>query len=173
MKVLARVRGAAVGSLSGAVSIAAHGMAGGGMPPSQPAVVLLLAACAGVGAAVVAVGARSNWNAMFLLAVLTVGQLVGHTTLTLVGDHAQSPGLSASMIAAHLVALGVSVALVRGVECACLYVLAAFTRVALVIFVPPPIDIGVWSATPIYRAKLSLWLLVGAAAGTRGPPSPA
>src|SRR5690606_40171557 len=97
MPVLAQVRGAAVGSVSGAVSIAAYGVAGGGMPPSQSAVVLLLAACAGVGAAVAAVTVRDrNW--VFLLAALTAGQVVGHTTLTVVDDHAHGLELSPAMI---------------------------------------------------------------------------
>ena len=167
---LARVRGAAVGSLSGAISIAAHGMAGGGMPPSQSAVVL--AACAGVGAAVTAIGERDR-NSMVLLAALTAGQVIGHTTLTVAGGHPHGLGLSASMIVAHLAAIAVSAAAVRGAEHACLRVLAALTRVVLVIFTPAPVENAVWSATPIYRAKLSLWLLVSAAAGTRGPPRPA
>lgn len=172
MPVLAQVRGAAVGSVSGAVSIAAHGVAGGGMPPSQSAVVLLLAACAGVGAAVAAVTVRDrNW--LFLLAALTAGQVVGHTTLTVVDDHAHGLELSPAMIAAHLAAVAVSAAVVRAVEGACLHVLGAFTRVMLVLVSVPPAQTVVWSATPVYRATLSLWLLAGAAAGTRGPPTAA
>jgi len=172
MPVLAQVRGAAVASVSGAVSIAAHGMAGGGMPPSQSAVVLLLAACAGVGAAVAAFDVRDR-NRTFLLAALTAGQVVGHTTLTVVDDHAHDLGLSSAMFATHLAAVAVSAALVRAVEGACLHVLAAFTRVLLVLVSVPPVQTVVWSATPIHRATLSLWLLAGTAAGTRGPPTSA
>ncbi|RYE41242.1 MAG: hypothetical protein EOP24_37705 [Hyphomicrobiales bacterium] len=170
VEVLARVRGAAVGSLSGAVSIAAHGIAGGGMPPSDSAVVLLLAACAAVGAAVAAIRVRDR-APMFLIAALTVGQLIGHTTLGLVGDHAHSLSLSTPMIAAHLAAIGVCAGVVRGAENACVRALAAVTRIILIVLGPIRIDTGTWSATPVYRAKLSLWLLVGAAAGTRGPPA--
>ncbi|MFD7046166.1 hypothetical protein [Rhodococcus jostii] len=170
VEVLARVRGAAVGSISGAVSIAAHGIAAGGMPPCEAAVVLLLAACAAVGVAVAASRVRDR-DTVVLVAALTAGQLVGHTTLGLVGDHAHGVGLSAPMIAAHLAAIVVSAGVVHGAERACLRVLAVVTRTVLVILTPPPVDAGTWSPIPVYRAKLSLWLLISAAAGTRGPPT--
>ncbi|WP_198163356.1 hypothetical protein [Rhodococcus sp. WMMA185] len=169
-EVLARVRGAAVGSFSGAVSIAAHGIAGGGMPPSESAVVLLLAVCAAMGAAVSSVAVRDrDW--LFLVASLAAGQLMGHATLGLTGDHAHGFGLSFPMMAAHATAIAISAALVRGAERACLRALAAMSRILLTVPTPLRVDTGTWSATPVYRAKLSLWLLVSAAAGTRGPPA--
>jgi hypothetical protein len=167
---LARVRGAAVGSLSGAVSIAAHGLAGGGMPPSEASVVLLLTACAAVGAGVAAIRVRDR-DMTVLLAALATGQVIGHTTLGLAEEHAHSLGLSAPMLAAHLTAIAVSAAVVRGTERACLRAWATATRIFLIVFAPVRVDTGTWSATPVYRAKLSLWLLVSAAAGTRGPPA--
>ncbi|MGW5150794.1 hypothetical protein [Rhodococcus koreensis] len=170
LDVVARVRGSAVGSVSGAVSIAAHGIAGGGMPPSDGAVVLLLAACAAVGASVAAIRVASReW--LFVLSVLAAGQLIGHTTLALAADHAHGLGLSTPMIAAHLAAIAVAAVLVRSAERACLRALAALTRIVLAVLAPLQVDTGTWSATPVYRAKLSLWLLVAAGAGTRGPPA--
>ncbi|QYB07538.1 hypothetical protein I1A62_25270 [Rhodococcus sp. USK10] len=169
-EVLAQVRGAVVGSSSGAVSVAAHGIAGGGMPPSEASVVLLLVACAAVGAAVAAIRIAGR-DGLVLVAALTAGQLIGHTTLGLAGEHAHSLGLSTPMIAAHLAAIAISAGLVRGAERACLRALAAVTRIVLAILAPAPVSTGTWSATPVYRAKLSLWLLVGSAAGTRGPPA--
>ncbi len=164
------MRGATVGSLSGAVSIAAHGIAGGGMPPGEAAVVLLLAACAAVGAAVASIRVSDrDWP--FLIAALTAGQLIGHATLGLAGDHAHGLGLSSPMITAHVAAIAISAGLVRGTERACLRALAALTRIILTVLAPLRVDTGTWSATPVSRAKLSLWLLVGAAAGTRGPPA--
>ncbi|QSE92010.1 hypothetical protein JWS13_26905 [Rhodococcus pseudokoreensis] len=169
-EVLAQVRGAVVGSSSGAVSIAAHGMAGGGMPPNEASVVLLLVACAAVGAAVAALRITGR-DGLVLVAALATGQLIGHTTLGLAGEHAHGLGLSTPMIAAHLAAIAVSAALVRGAERACLRALAAVTRIVLAILTPAPVRTATWSATPVYRAKLSLRLLVGSAAGTRGPPA--
>ncbi|MFE5704935.1 hypothetical protein [Rhodococcus koreensis] len=170
LEVLAWMRGAAVGSLSGAVSIAAHGIAAGGIPPTEAAAVLLLAACAAVGAAVSALRVRER-DAIFLPAAMTAGQLIGHTTLGVASEHTHSLGLSAPMIAAHIAAIAVSAAVVRAAERACLRALAAVTRMVLAVLAPLRIEIGTWSATPVYRAKLSLWLLAGAAAGTRGPPA--
>lgn len=167
---LARVRGAAVGSISGAVGIAAHGIAGGGMPPSESAVVLLLAACAAVGAATASLRVHDR-DSMVLIAALAAGQLIGHTTLGLASDHAHGLGLTPPMVAAHLAAIAVSAVVVRGAERACLRALGALTRIVLAVLTLPPVDIGTWAATPVYRAKLSLWLLVSAAAGTRGPPA--
>ncbi|MEV0945572.1 hypothetical protein [Rhodococcus sp. NPDC049939] len=168
--VLARVRGAAVGSFSGAVSIAAHGMAGGGTPPSESAVVLLLAVCAAVGTAVASVQARErDW--LFLAAALATGQLIGHATLGLTSAHAHGLGLSSPMMAAHAAAIAISAALVRGAERACLRALASMTRILLTVLAPLRVDTGTWSPIPVFRAKLSLWLLVSAAAGTRGPPA--
>lgn len=165
------MRGSVVGSLSGAVSIAAHGIGGGGMPPSESSVVLLLAACAALGASVAAVRVTSReW--MYLVAVLAAGQLIGHTALALASDHAHGMGLSAPMVAAHIAAIVVSAGLVRAAERACLRALAALSRIVLAVLAPLRVDTGTWTATPVYRAKLSLWLLVGATAGTRGPPAP-
>ncbi|TQC46315.1 hypothetical protein EEB14_27105 [Rhodococcus sp. WS4] len=167
---VARVRGSFVGSLSGAVSIAAHGIAGGGMPPSEGSVVLLLAASAAVGASVAAVRvAGREW--LFVLSVLAAGQMIGHTTLALASGHGHGLGLSAPMIAAHLAAIAAAAVLVRSAERACLRALAALSRIALTVVAPLQVDTGTWTAIPVYRAKLSLWLLVAAGAGTRGPPA--
>ncbi|MBC2637767.1 MULTISPECIES: hypothetical protein [unclassified Rhodococcus (in: high G+C Gram-positive bacteria)] len=169
VEVLARVRGAVVGSLSGAVSVAAHGIGGGAMPPSEGALVLLLAACATVGVAVATLHATRR-DRLVLIGAITSGQLIGHTTLAVASEHTHSLGLSAPMIAAHVGAIAASAVAVRAAERACLRALAAVTRILLTVLAPLRVDTGTWSATPLYRAKLSLWLLVSAAAGTRGPP---
>ncbi|WP_128643889.1 hypothetical protein [Rhodococcus opacus] len=168
--VVARMRGALVGSVSGAVSIAAHGIGGGGMPPSESAVVLLIAVCAAVGAMVSAIRVSSHRTA-FVVAVLAAGQVAGHASLAVATHQSHGLQLSASMIAAHVVATIVAAGLIRSAERACLIALAALSRIVLIVLAPRPVDTGTWTATPVYRAKLALWLLVNATAGTRAPPA--
>lgn len=139
------------------------------MPPSQSAVVLLLAVCAGVGAVVSSFTVRDrNWP--FLLAALASGQLAGHITLSLVGGASHDVTLSPAMLGTHLAAIVASAGVVRGVERACLHVLAAFTRIVLFVFSAPAVEVAGWSPTPVHRATLQPWLLAVATAGTRAPP---
>ncbi|WP_068154769.1 hypothetical protein [Rhodococcus phenolicus] len=171
---LAQVRGGFVGAVSGAVSIAAHGMAGGGSPPGT-GVVLLIAACVAIGAIVASVPAAAH-RRRALVAALAAGQFVGHLTLTLVSEqisgHTHPLAPSAPMLVAHVAAVGVSAVLVRGAERGCRAAIAAVTRIVLAVLSLPPAEAPLWISTPVHRATLSPWLLAGATAGVRGPPLP-
>lgn len=173
---LAHVRGGSVGAVSGAVSIAVHGMAGGGTPPADGAV-LLLAACTAIGALVVSLPATRRRGA--LVAALTAGQLVGHLSLSVgsdhtpVSEHTHWLTMSTPMLAAHLAAIAVSALLIRCAERGCHAAIAAVTRIVLAVLASPPAEAPLWTSTPVHRATLSPWLLAGATAGVRGPPMPA
>lgn len=166
---VARLRGAAVGSLSGGVSIAAHGIGGAGAP-SDGAIVLLLVACAALGTSAGAV--RSPVARLpFMFAILAAGQVIGHTTLALASDHAHSAVPSGPMLSAHAVALVVTALLVLAVETAAARILAALVRIVRTAIEPYPAGTDLWSTTPIHRSTVSRSLLAAASAGTRGPPS--
>lgn len=166
---VARLRGCAVGSLSGGVSIAAHGI-GGAAAPSDGAIVLLLLTCAAFGTSVGSVRFRSA-QLPFMFGILGAGQAVGHTTLSLASDHAHSALPSGPMLSAHAAALVVTAFLVLATETAATRVLAALVRVVLTAIKPYPVGIDLWSATPVYSSNVSRSLLATASAGTRGPPS--
>nr|WP_206024599.1 hypothetical protein [Rhodococcus sp. 14C212] len=161
------MRGAFVGSTSAAVSVAAHGLAGGGIP-SQSSVVLLIAACAAFGAAVSAIRASRLLPALVL--PLGAGQIVGHTVLTLTAEHAHGLGLSPAMLGAHAAALVVSAALIRAAEQGRAAALGVLRRIVAAVLTLPPAHAPLWVATPSHRARLVLRVLVSAQAGTRGPP---
>ena len=98
----APLRGGAVGIVSAALAVAAHGMAGGGWPEGS-ALALLVVVSIGIGA-MTALPRRST--VLLLLALLT-GQLLAHIALSL-GSAAQmqthSLFPSTAMIAFHAVA---------------------------------------------------------------------
>ncbi|MDM7491302.1 hypothetical protein QT969_23745 [Rhodococcus sp. CSLK01-03] len=162
-----QLRGAFVGSTSAAVSVAAHGLAGGEIPP-QASVVLMVAACAAFGAALSAV--RSPRPLTALVLALTAGQAIGHTVLTLTAEHAHGLGLSPAMLGAHAAALVVSAALIRAAEQGCVAALGVLRHIVAAILTLPPAHAPLWVATPSHRARLVLRVLVSAQAGTRGPP---
>ncbi|WP_420750977.1 hypothetical protein [Rhodococcus sp. O3] len=123
---VARLRGGLTGAVSGAVSIAAHALGGGGTP-SQSAVALLIATTLAVG--VVAAGTR-----LPVAAVLVAGQVLGHLVLSLDTGHLHVPG--PAMIAGHAVAIAVAALLVAAAERGCRFVLASLRRVAPTQFTP-------------------------------------
>jgi len=155
----ARVRGAFVGGMSGAVSIAAHALAGGAAP-GQASAVLLLAAAAAVG--LLAAGTR-----LPIVGVLAAGQVVGHGVLSLDAGHVHVPG--AGMLAAHTAAIVVAALLVRGAEHGCRVGLTAVRRASVPPFAPAPVAVPGW--TPVaHHPRVRRGLLVAAGLGTRGPP---
>lgn len=165
------MRGAFVGSISGAVSVAAHAM-GGGAAPTEGSVVLLLLGCAAVGALVSSV--RMDRHEMLCLAAaLTLGQAIGHTTLAVGASHHHGLQLTPAMIAAHAVAVAVSAVLIRGGARGYTLAVSALVRILPVLFAALPVDSPVAVGVPAYRPKTARWLLVGASIGTRGPPLPA
>lgn len=167
---VAQLRGAFVGGTSGAVSLAAHALGGGGMAPSQSAVVLLILACASVGAVVSSVDIRRS-PAIALVLMLAAGQAIGHTTLAIASDHQHGLVPSLPMLAAHIAAVGVCAAAIRGAERG--YVVAASTVATLVAvllrpWAPQPPSV---TARTRYRAKVVLRQLLTSGLGTRGPPA--
>ncbi|ORA21807.1 hypothetical protein [Mycobacterium aquaticum] len=126
----ARLRGTSVGVLTGVLSVAAHGAAGGGWPAGAvTAQLALLAATLGTVASTV----RAANRAWVLVGLLGAGQVLAHALLAIDGhthgSHPLQPG--ALMLAAHLVAVTVGALLIAGGTrfCAALSrVLRAVTR---------------------------------------------
>ncbi len=114
-------RGCLVGSMVGALAIAAHGAAGGGFPDSTgSALALVVSASAGWGAGRLRPGAIAGWA---LLGPLALGQLAVHAVLSGLIDHTHiqtaadtsrlDPYLPTGwMLPAHLIATLACVALI-------------------------------------------------------------
>ncbi|WP_027502726.1 hypothetical protein [Rhodococcus sp. UNC363MFTsu5.1] len=112
----ARLRGAAVGALTAALSVAGHGVAGGGYPDSSTLTLLVLC-CAAVGA----LTGSLRGGRVALLGALSAGQLVGHLALStaLTAHQFHGPELSPrglTMLAAHTVATALCAALILAAE---------------------------------------------------------
>ena len=173
---VARVRGTCVGTISGAVSILAHGLGSGSMAgmavPSVNSIVLLVAACAVVGTAVASVRApRHEW--LLLAATLSGGQVVGHVMLSMQPMHPHSAGIGLGMLAAHAGAVVASAALIRAAEYAYLIAVAVWERTRPPASLPRPVEARPLVAIPVVRATRARGLLRACAGGTRGPPLPA
>ncbi len=114
----ARLRGGGCGVLVGALAVAAHGGAGGGVPRSADIALLLLVS---LGAGIVAGGSRVRSGGAPLLragAVLLGGQWAGHFALSAsLAHHDELFHLpSAPMVAAHTVAAFACAALILVAE---------------------------------------------------------
>ncbi|MFD6675851.1 hypothetical protein ACFWDA_15975 [Rhodococcus zopfii] len=155
---VARVRGGFAGATSGAVSIAAHALGGGGTP-TQSAVALLIATTLAVG--VVAAGTR-----LPLAGVLVAGQVLGHLVLSFDAGHAHIPG--PAMIAGHAAATAVAALLVAAAERGCRIAIAALRRVAPKPFTPLPVPVA--APAPSFRPPVLRGLLRSAGIVPRGPP---
>ncbi|MGW5076391.1 hypothetical protein [Rhodococcus sp. NPDC004095] len=167
----ARMRGGFAGSVSGTVAVAAHAM-GGGAAPSESAVVLLVLACAAVGALVSAARVRTH-ELPFLAAALTVGQVVGHAALMVGAGAHHGTQFTPAMLTAHAVAVSVSAVLIRGGGRGCARAVASLRAILPAPFATVPVDVPRTPSAPPYRPRLERWLLVGARLGIRGPPLPA
>ncbi|TQF74349.1 hypothetical protein FK531_05340 [Rhodococcus spelaei] len=165
------MRGAFVGSLSGAVSVAAHAM-GGGTVPAESSMVLLVLGCAAVGA-VVASARIASHTVLFLAGALTLGQVIGHTTLALGAAHRHGLALSPAMVAMHALAVVVSAVLIRAGERGCASAVSALRRILPALFAAIPVVAPIAAVVPEYRPRVARRLLVGSSVGTRGPPLPA
>ncbi|MGH8882280.1 MAG: hypothetical protein ACRD0P_33855, partial [Stackebrandtia sp.] len=113
-----RLRGAATGSVSGALSIAAHGWAAAAMPVSSSTLMMLIAACTVVGALVAGI-APLRTSTVGLVAALWGGQLIGHMALSteMAGMH-HAPLWTPVMLCAHLVGAVCAAVLILGAEAA-------------------------------------------------------
>ncbi|HEY9310975.1 hypothetical protein [Williamsia sp.] len=169
---LARLRGAFVGSMAWATSIAGHGLGGGTMALTESDLLLLTLSCAAVGAVVSPSQVRKNqW--LPLLALLGGGQILGHTILTFSHGHAM-PGImpSVPMLAGHITVMFTTAALVRCAEHGLLRVFG-MVRKLLKALAGPGATAPLWVAVLTAQNWACRFLLWCSTAGTRGPPVPA
>ncbi|MGV0743221.1 hypothetical protein [Mycolicibacterium sp. XJ870] len=162
----ALLRGTAVGLLTAALAVAAHGAAGGMLPAG--AVTVQLAVLATTVGAVAATIAAANRPAV-LWALLGSGQLLAHILLATAGHaHADPDGPSAAMLFAHLVAVSVGAGLIAAGARLCAVVSRA-VRAA----VPPDRQLPVATTSVALCSTdqpLQAVLFLAASVSHRGPP---
>ncbi|WP_260755845.1 hypothetical protein [Mycobacterium sp. SMC-8] len=112
----ARLRGAAAGLLTAALTLAAHSAGGGLLPVGASAVQLVLVAA--VVAAVTSAVPRTD-RLPVLVGVLGAGQVIGHAVLSVHGHPHSAPPASA-MAAAHILAVVVGAVLIEMAARLCL-----------------------------------------------------
>ncbi|MEV0245498.1 hypothetical protein AB0H76_02790 [Nocardia sp. NPDC050712] len=167
---VAQVRGAAAGSISGAISLAAHGWASGGMTPGGTTLVLLAAASAIVGALVAGIAPLRDTSGG-LIAALVAGQLLGHTTMGISSGHLHhgDAQLTPAMLTAHIVAAFLAALVIRGAEAAYRIGTAVLARMLPALYralaIPGPAPLRT-----IYRDCAILRVLAAGTLRTRGPP---
>ncbi|GAA5093221.1 hypothetical protein [Nocardia iowensis] len=165
----ARLRGAFVGSASGAVSIAAHALGGGVVSPGQSSIALLVAACAVVG---VVVGVRRTRHGVAeVMVMLAIGQAVGHSALTMSPGHQHSSGMTAAMAVAHLAAIPVGALLIRGAEIAVTRAVSAANGTVRVLSSRPAAPATIAYAVFVGPLSAPRRLLFSSGFGLRGPPA--
>ena len=172
MQMLARMRGAFVGLVSGSVSIAGHGLGGGAMALSESSLMLLIVVCAAAGAAVTPSQVKNN-QLLVLLMFLGVGQVAGHLILTLSHGHPSALLPAPSMITGHVIVLLLTAVMVRSVEYGLIAAFGFIARVLDPIFGVPAGLVPMWTATLTTYRRTAARSLVCSTAGTRGPPLPA
>ena len=165
---VARLRGASAGSVSGALSIAAHGWAAGGMPVQSSTLMLLVAASTVVGALVTGL-APLRTTAVGLVAALFGGQLVGHLVMSadMVQMH-DMPLWTPTMLCAHLVGAACAAVVILGAEAA-YRVGTTLARVLPVLVSSPAV-----AEPPVprctHRDRVILRIFPTETFRTRGPP---
>jgi hypothetical protein len=163
----APLRGTAVGFLTAALAIAAHGAGGGGLPTGAVAAQLaVLAVTLGAVATTVTAANRT----VVLWAVLGTGQLLAHALMSTSGHvHGADPiRPGAAMVIAHLVAVSVGAALIAGGARLCAAVSRAVRAVAPNRYPLPltPTRVAIRSADqPLHSARF-----LAASVSHRGPP---
>ncbi|MGO4618274.1 hypothetical protein AB4305_33165 [Nocardia sp. 2YAB30] len=167
--VAARLRGAFVGSASGAVSIAAHSLGGGAVSPGASSTALLIATCTAVG---VLVAARPNRHGVGeAMAMLAIGQTVTHIALTLSDGHQHDAGTPTVMLGAHLAAVPVGALLIRAAEHGVLRAACDMRRTVRILSDGPTAPLRICSFA-IGGPRLGpRRLLVCSGFGLRGPPT--
>lgn len=160
------LRGLAVGSFTAALALAAHGAAGAA-PGSGAAMILVLLA-GGFGA--LAGSLERAAAPAVLVALLAAGQTAGHLLLAAAG-HSHGPVPDASMLAAHVLAVGVGALLITGAERLCRALSTVLAEVTTHRS-PPPVFRPMWASTRPDH-PLQSRLLVAVSISHRGPPSSA
>ncbi|MFD3742906.1 hypothetical protein [Nocardia sp. NPDC058633] len=165
----ARLRGACASSMSGALSLAAHGLAAGGALPGSTAIVLLAGASAMVGAIVAGVGPLRD-GASGLAAVLLGGQLLGHTAMSWSGHaHGAGDSLGLGMLTAHTIAALLAAVVIVGAEAAYRRGSGALARILPLRYRPPRIP----EPAPlrlVHRDRVILRVFAARSLRTRAPP---
>ncbi|KIA63810.1 hypothetical protein FG87_17065 [Nocardia vulneris] len=167
---VARVRGASAGAISGTISVAAHGWASGGMPPSGTTLTLLAGTAALIGALVAGLAPLRD-TATGLVAALVAGQLLGHLTMGLGSGHLHhgDAQLTPAMLTAHILAAVVAAAVIRGAETAYRAGTAVLRRVL------PPRRVRPFLPEPAplrttHRDRVILRIFAAESLRTRAPP---
>ncbi|WP_279106162.1 hypothetical protein [Gordonia paraffinivorans] len=167
-----RMRGCAVGALSACTAVAAHGMADGVLPDSG-SLVLMIAACAALGATVGTAVRRSPGPAA-TLGLLAAGQVLAHLCLSALDDlpamlhHGVAPA-SPFMIAMHVAATGVTAGAVRVAEAVLPALLTAIVALVHPVLDPPAAECPrLDRLVPARDARRDRHTI--APLGTRGPP---
>ena len=159
------LRGLAVGSLTAALALAAHGAAGAVLGSGAAAMLLTLLA-GGFGALASALERAAE--PAVLAALLAAGQAAGHLMLAAAGhSHAPTPG--DAMLAAHLLAVVIGTLLITGAERLC-RALSTVLGECSARRAPPPVTRTTWApARPDH--PLQSRLLVAVSISHRGPPT--
>ncbi|MEV6140419.1 hypothetical protein AB0L63_31135 [Nocardia sp. NPDC051990] len=167
---VARVRGACAGSISGAISVAAHGWASAGMPPDSSSLVLLAAASAVVGALVAGLAPLRD-TSIGLISALVAGQLLGHVTMGWSSGqmHHGDAQLTPGMATAHVVAAGLAAVVIQGAEATYRIGCAVLSRVLPMRYHPPAIP-GPVPLRLTHRDRVVLRIFATESLRTRGPP---
>ncbi|GAB08867.1 hypothetical protein GOARA_021_01040 [Gordonia araii NBRC 100433] len=166
-RVLRTVRGVSVGGVAGLTAVAGHSLAMPGETPGVGTFVFLLAVCAVIGATVTALPRVNGTGA--LLAILGTSQLVGHLAMSVGTTH----GLhlpSATMLAAHALAIAGGALLVAAADRATRRALGLLHRLLRAEFLPPLPAARPW--TPIVSDEPLIARLAAANRHVRrGPPA--
>jgi hypothetical protein len=165
----AALRGSAVGALTATITATAHAF-GGGMFPSDAAIVLLALVCAGLGYAAAAVPIVIAPR-LQLMATLAAAQMIGHVLLTIVdGDHHGSV-LTQQMLAAHAIAIVVGAVIVHGAERGISHAATVVRRILPLLAILVVDDSQSAAPLPLYRTPGVHRLLDLSGSGNRGPPA--
>lgn len=164
------LRGALIGVCSAGVSALAHGSAGGPMP-SGPALVLLVIACAMVGAS--ASGVFFAWGGchpLFRVGALTAGQIAGHCVLV-VSSHGHAhcaETVTPRMLLAHGAAVPLCALLIGLAERLFVVCLSALSWRTVFL-----VDRSRTAATAVLRSNrvFSLQNIIPRSVGSRAPPA--
>lgn len=164
----ARLRGVLVGASSAAVAVAAHSVGGADLP-AAPAIVLLVLACAALGAA--ASSPAENQRCLpVVLAYVSAGQLVGHCALVFASTHAHADHWSVPMLASHVVSALSCAALICTVERLSGALAGVLWRLILVLQALVDGDQPRMSRPVWWHCGLASRILARCGPGTRGPP---
>lgn len=160
----ARLRGAAAGLLTAALTLAAHSYGGGSVPGGASAVALVLIAAV-VGAVTSALPRTDRLPV--LVAVLGAGQVIGHAVLSAHGHPHTSPP-AAAMAAAHVLAVVAGAVLIESAARLCLALSTALRVFRSRDF--PPAVAPVTTAVRSVDHPLRSTLLLAFSLSHRGPP---